>query len=144
MSMERPLDIVRWLASPRPCEPAPDFSALIKRSWREIDALVGANRIGPLLHHLHGNRGDVPAATKARWAEAHRVAALDWRRLAREFKTTVTHLRGAGSSRWCSKACGWRLLHTAPALRPMRDFDLLVPAGQLRHAIEILSAAGYA
>jgi hypothetical protein len=111
--------------------------------WARIATLSELHRLGPLLHWRHGDNAEVPKPIRAGWREAYRLARiaalaqdadLAWAMgLLEAADCTPVALKGAFLARHA---------YPEPALRPMRDLDLLVPPAQALTAWEVLLAAG--
>ncbi len=117
----------------------PDFS---DDDWAILDAMARQHRLQPLLHAA-GGAWRAPEALRARWQAAHRSAAMASLRqaatlveiegvLARH-AVRATLLKG-GAFLWR----GW----DGPALRPMRDIDLLVDESDAHRVQAMLREAG--
>ncbi len=81
---------------------------------------------------------------RADWHEAHRLATLQAMLTRHELRECARLLEAAGAAPIALKGA-WLGAHAypAPALRPMRDIDLLVPQDQVLAAYSALKAAGY-
>ena len=123
---------------------APDFSGLDEQDWTIINRLAGQHRLKPLLHAQHGVNPVVPFDLRCDWQETHRVAALQAMLARQELIECAGLLEAAGLAPIALKGA-WLAHHAypAPALRPMRDLDLLVPAAQILAGYAALLAAGY-
>ena len=128
-------------------EPAGESNSDVDAPWPELDRIARQHRLRPWLHARYqqsGCRWDVPAGFAVQWAEAHRRSALralgqraELRRLGRLLSGAgirVTALKGAGYL-WR----GW----IDPALRPMRDLDIIVEPGRAMTAYTLLRQAGF-
>lgn len=124
-----------------PQTPVPELSA---DDWAELDRIAAQHRLQPLLHSLHRGNAAVPPDIAAGWQAAHRIAAMKAMVQRAELAETgailarqaipAVALKGA----WLAARA-----YPDPALRPMRDIDLLVPQPQIIRAFEALLAAGY-
>ncbi len=128
-------------------DPSPEPNRDVDVPWLELDRIARQHRLRPWLHMRYGQSGcrwPVPDDLAAQWAEAHRRSALralrqraELRRLGRvlsEAGIRVTALKGAGYI-WR----GW----IDPALRPMRDLDIIIEPGQAVAAHALLRQAGF-
>ena len=122
----------------------PDLSDLDEQDWAVIAGLAGQHRLKPLLHAQHGANPVVPLAVRSDWRETHRAAALQAMLARQELAECAALLEAAGLAPIALKGA-WLSRHAypAPALRPMRDLDLLVPAAQILDGYAALLAAGY-
>lgn len=120
----------------------PDLSQLLHDDWIDIDGLAGQHRLQPLLFGQHRDNPAIPDDIRTGWQAAHRLTAMQalvWQAeleetcdLLREFAPVA--LKGA-----------WLAAHSypSPALRPLRDLDLLVAEADVLKAYDVLLAAGY-
>ncbi len=112
--------------------------------WAALNALAAQHRLLPLLHFQHASDARIPPAVRADWHEAHRLAALQAMLTRHELRECASLLEAARITPIALKGA-WLSAHAypAPALRPMRDIDLLVPQDQVLAAYAALKAAGY-
>ncbi|MFN3516814.1 MAG: nucleotidyltransferase family protein [Novosphingobium sp.] len=124
-----------------PDSPVPDLSAA---DWAELDRIAAQHRLQPLLHSLHRGKTGVPAAIAATWQAAHRFHAMQAMVQRAELAETCAILADEGIPAVALKGA-WLAAqaYPDPALRPMRDIDLLVPQADIIRAFERLLAAGY-
>ena len=116
--------------------------------WRELAAISGQHLLGPQLHQSMRDRGletQVPAWIADRFAVDYRDSAVR----ALLFQRTLMRMARLLSQRGISHTLlkGARLAWHAyphPALRPMRDIDVLVPEDRALEAFEWLLANGCA
>ena len=122
----------------------PDLAHLAAPDWAALNALAAQHRLKPLLHFQQAGDIRIPAAVRADWHQAHRGAALQAMLTRQELRECVALLEAAGTAPIALKGA-WLGAHAypAPALRPMRDIDLLVPQDQVLAAYAALKAAGY-
>ena len=113
-------------------------------SWAELDRIAEQHRLQPLLHSLH--RGDpvLPPEIAASWQTAHRYFAMRAMIQRSELAATCAILAEAGIPAVALKGA-WLAAraYPDPALRPMRDIDLLVPQADIGRAFDALLGAGY-
>jgi Uncharacterised nucleotidyltransferase len=129
LSSARPMDIART----RP---------LTLQDWDRLNTMARQHRLMPLLHHQ--KIADVPSETAILWATAYRTAAL--RALsAQRGLIRAHHILAAAGIPYAALKGAWLAWHAYPhpALRPMRDLDLLVPAERALDAFEALTKAGF-
>lgn len=127
--------------------PTLSLAALTHEQWQDIGATVQQHRIGPLLHKNWRDRADaalVPVALRNQWQASHRRAAmraLSYRRLL----ARLSALLGDQDIDFITLKGGWLAYHIYPdpALRPMRDIDILVAPHQAEAAWQCLFAAGF-
>ncbi len=112
--------------------------------WDALDDLAGEHRIRPLLHHRRQGEPLAPEHLRARWKAAHREAGITAVTQRADLLSTVRLLRGAGIEPLAMKGA-WLAWHAypQPALRPMRDLDLLVAPDRFVEAVRLLLAGGY-
>ena len=122
----------------------PDLTSLDERDWAVINGLAGQHRLKPLLHAQNGVNPAVPSGLRRHWQETHRMAALKAMLARQELIECAGLLEAAGFSPIALKGA-WLAHHAypAPALRPMRDLDLLVPSAQILESYAALLAAGF-
>ena len=114
-------------------------------SWNAIAAIARQHRLRPLLHRRCQQGGwQAPASLVQEWAKSHRRAAARALRQKAELVRVTRCLSEAGIAAHVLKggAIAWRGWFD-PAIRPMRDLDLLVPAAQADAAQRLLLAHGF-
>lgn len=133
--------VLLGLLAERPQRALPDLSG---HDWEEIDRLAALHRLQPLLHHLHQDRADIPGPIRDEWAQAYRLGAFAALRASGELAATIALLEDAGHVPIALKGA-WLAWHAYPdpALRPMRDIDLWLPADTIIQAYELLLAKEY-
>ncbi len=120
--------------------------ALPPEAWRRLLDMARQHRVVPLLHwqlgHAHAALR-LPAEVTDALAAAHRAAALRSLQLQRELLLTHALLADAGIPHMALKgaALTWHV-YPHPALRPMRDLDILVPVDAALRAYDVLLAGG--
>ncbi len=144
--MDRPAlrRLLLALASPELAASA-DTARLVEADWLALDRMAEQHRLRPQLHVLHGEDAAVPAPLRSRWHSDWRAAAMAAMPVKADLLRTVELLREGGIEPLVLKG-GWLAWHAYahPALRPMRDLDLLVPQPRILDAVALLRAAGYA
>ena len=120
------------------------LEGLSTADWAALNGLAAQHRLMPLLHFQHAGGVRIPPAVRAEWHEVYRLAALQAMLTRHELCECVALLETAGTAPVALKGA-WLSAHAypAPALRPMRDIDLLVPQDQVLDAYAALKAAGY-
>lgn len=128
------LALLREVAAPK-LDPA---------EWQELDRLAALHRLAPLLHAERGADEAVPNAIRDGWRAAHRHAAIQALAIRAELEDCCAVLEQAGHQPIALKGA-WLSRHAypAPALRPMRDLDVWVPAEGVLSAFEVLLGKGY-
>lgn len=118
---------------------------LSESDWDRLNFLAAQHRLRPLLHAQHDSDPAIPARIRTDWQDAHRLAALEAMQIRHELGQCVRSLEAAGIAPVALKGA-WLSAHAypSPALRPMRDIDLLVPRDQVLDAYAVLRGAGYA
>ena len=113
-------------------------------AWQELERMAGLHRLQPLLHHRHHANLAVPEDIRAGWHAAFRASAMASLVLAGELAATVRLLEGAGFAPLALKGA-WLAWHAYPhpALRPMRDIDLLLSPETVIPAFDLLRANGF-
>ena len=123
---------------------AADLDRLTDSDWTALNGLATQHRLRPLLYAQHGTDLRLPPDIRKDWHEAHRVSALQAMAIRHELTQCVALLEAAGAPPVALKG-SWLAAHAypSPALRPMRDIDLLVPADRVLAGYAALEAAGY-
>lgn len=120
-------------------------AALDDDGWRAINRQAAQHRLRPMLHDraIKGSWA-LPEWLAQDWSVSHHRSALralrqrvELVRIAQAFAP-----QGLGAVVLKGGAFVWREGHD-PALRPLRDLDLLIPEGQADQATAILAALGY-
>ena len=122
----------------------PDLAALGVRDWAALNAMASQHRLIPLLYAQLGASPALPPELRADWQAEHRVAALRAMLTRQELIDCANLLEAAGLAPIALKGA-WLTRHAYPdpALRPMRDIDLLVPRDGVLAGYAALLAAGY-
>ncbi len=120
------------------------LAACSASDWQRMQAMAEMHRLGPWLHWHHKDNAAIPGWIAETWREAYRqsaMAVLVWQA---ELGECVTHLRKAGFAPVALKGA-YLAAHAypEPALRPMRDLDLILPREEVLPAFELLSSLGY-
>lgn len=134
------LDLIADGAGPEPAA----LAKLSPADWEALDALAGEHRLRPLLHRQRRTEPAVPTKLREGWKAAHREAGFVAVSQRADLLDTVSLLRGSGIEPLALKGA-WLAWHAypQPALRPMRDLDLLVAPDRFNDAVELLLARGY-
>lgn len=122
----------------------PDLTGLSADDWQAVAQLAAQQRLEPLLHAQNAGNAAIPAQLRALWKAAHRHAALHALHTRHELHECCALLEAHGFAPIALKG-SWLAYHAYPdpALRPMRDIDVLVPAAGVLDAYAVLIAAGY-
>lgn len=137
--------VLDLLSPARPVDQA-RVDALTADDWRWLLGAVHEHRIGPLLHWqlAHARAGlKLPPDVVRDIADSHQVATLRSLQVQRELLLTHQVLQRAGLAHMALKgaALAWHA-YPHPALRPLRDLDILVPSDQALRAYQVLLEAG--
>ena len=113
--------------------------------WDVLARSARDHRLGPWLHAQCRDIERVPQTLREQWADAHRDAALSALIHERTLLRIADDLQRHGQTAIVLKG-GWLAAHVYahPALRPVRDLDLLLPNGEEVAVWERLQADGYA
>lgn len=127
----------------RPLDLMPDLD---ERDWDVLMDLARQHRLAPLLHwRLSGDSAalPVPETIRTRLAAGFRASGLRGLLMRRELLFAHRILDAAGIPHLALKGA-YLASHAYPhpALRPLRDLDLLVPAERALEAFQALIAAG--
>lgn len=115
--------------------------------WRDVLTVADEHRVMPMLHWQVTRRHTgvvVPPSVASSLSDAFRASAARALGIVAELHRLDEVLNAAGISYVLLK--GPRLTYSAyphPALRPMRDVDVLVPAAHAVRAFELLQHAGF-
>lgn len=106
--------------------------------WQALRTMAVQHRLGPILHHQRhalGRNWVVPENAADEWAEAYRQSAMRSLRVRRAL-SRVDSLLNAASIPYAALKGSWLILHAYPhpALRPMRDIDIVVAP---EHALQV-------
>lgn len=119
---------------------------LSPQDWQALLKMVRQHRLGPMLHWQLGQAHahlTIPPEYQAEWARSHQKSTLRNLLLQRELLLVHQIFKKAGIPYMALK--GAYLAYHAypnPALRPMRDLDILVPKDQVLKAYQVLLNAG--
>jgi hypothetical protein len=123
----------------------PDLSALHPQDWLALATMAQLHRLGPLLHARHGDTAAVLEQVRSEWSDSYRAARLAAMALDADLRDCVVLLEAHGFAPVALKGAFLaRHAYPDPALRPMRDLDLLLPGEQVLEAYRLLLASGYA
>jgi hypothetical protein len=127
-------------------EPAA-LTTLSPADWEHIDRMVRQQRLGPLLHwQLTHTRPElpVPEEVRAGWAAAFERSSLRVLQFSRDLKLIHRLLESARIPYQTLKGAFLALhAYPHPALRPVRDIDILVPSEHILRAYDVLIAGGF-
>ena len=113
--------------------------------WDQLGAMARLHRLEPLLHFRHSENPAIPQSLRDQWRDAHRRAAMVALAQRADLEDCSALLAGQGFAPVALKGAFLAAhAYPEPALRPMRDLDLLVPQEQVLPAYRALMAAGYA
>ena len=113
--------------------------------WRDLAVMARQHRLEPLLHSHHDSlAGVVPESLLASWSAAHRHAAMRSLQIQRTL-ILIDRALAAADIPYVALKGAWLAWHgyAHPALRPMRDVDILVPPDQLVDAFRALEQSGF-
>ena len=133
--------------------PDATLTGLSAADWQALDQMAWQHRLQPLLHARRGlgsqkSRSDrpvrVPTAILERWSAAYRTAGIRALKARAELAETTARLESAGFAPIALKGA-WLAWHAYPnpALRPLRDLDLLLTPDTVIPAFELLVSQGY-
>ena len=134
--------------------PAAALVGLSAADWHALDDMAWQHRLQPLLHARRGLGSDkvqtnkvrnpIPPAILDRWSAAYRTAGIRALKARAELAETTARLEAAGFAPIALKGA-WLAWHAYPhpALRPLRDLDLLLTPDTVIPAFRHLVAQGY-
>lgn len=139
--------LLELLSTCRPVAPAA-VAALDERDWETLLAMARQHRLLPLLHwRLSRERAElpVPQAVSETLAVAFKRSAMRALQMQQELVLLHRLLANAGVPHLALKGA-YLALHAYPhpALRPMRDLDILVPQAQALDTYQLLLDNGFA
>jgi len=122
------------------------LDALSQEHWSQMMVMVKQHRLGPLLHWQlahHRTSLRLPEAVRKVLAQSYEHSALRNLQVQLEMVLTDRLLKAAGITSVALKgAClAWQV-YPHPALRPLRDLDVLVPIEDGLRAYEVLLNSG--
>ena len=114
--------------------------------WASVSAMARQHRLEPLLHrHLDSNpQWPVPSDIRRRWQRSYRRSACRALASERVISRIAARFDQAGIPHAALKGA-WLARHAYahPALRPLRDIDILVPARCAMAAFDLLRREGF-
>ncbi|MGB7654247.1 MAG: nucleotidyltransferase family protein [Novosphingobium sp.] len=112
--------------------------------WDRIGEIAQTHRLGPWLHSLHRNDEAIPQVLRGIWAQDYRAAALTALAQRADLEQCHALLKANGFAPLALKGSFLaRHAWSEPALRPMRDIDILVPQDQVLAAYDLLLGHDY-
>lgn len=136
------------LIAPGDGPPAAALRRLSPDEWAALDHMAWQHRLQPLLHARRAlgspDPAPVPEGVAAAWRDAHRASGIRALKARAELSAVTTLLEAAGFAPIALKGA-WLAWHAYPnpALRPLRDLDLLLTAETVIPAWQHLVANGY-
>lgn len=122
------------------------MNGLAEPEWRVLAAMARQHRLEPLLHRrLEASpQWPVPEKIRRRWRRAFRGNAFRALACERVIGQIAGHL-DASRIPYAALKGAWLAWHVYPhpALRPLRDIDILVPVDCAKPAFELLRAQGF-
>lgn len=115
--------------------------------WQTLCKMAAQHRLGPILHHhrkMHAQGWAVPEDVANIWAESYRQSALRSLRV-RHSLHRLDAILNAALIPYAALKGAWLFLHayTQPALRPMRDIDIIVAPENALKVLDILERNGF-
>jgi hypothetical protein len=138
--------ILTMLAPARQVEDSA-FAGITDADWSDFSRICRQHRLGPLLHHRDqklGQKWPVPLEIREIWRDEHRRAALNALKLERALHGVAETLAKEDIEFIALKGAwlAWNA-YPHPALRPMRDLDILVAHEHALRTRKALLANGY-
>lgn len=125
---------------------AEDIGALSETDWQAILKMTRQHRLGPMLHYRDRSEAwQLPDAIRAQWREDHRRATFQALRHERALHSIAARLASENIGFVALKGSwlAWNA-YPYPALRPMRDIDILVAPEDALKVRSTMLGAGYA
>lgn len=140
-----PLMLLEMLSGIPARTPA-DFGGMNAEDWLALQQMARQHRLGPMLHHrllVSGRSSLLPAPVRDEWERLYRKSAARSLVMQHALVTVQSLLLRAGIRSAALKGAwlAWQV-YDEPALRPMRDIDLLVADDEVERAYSVLIAAG--
>lgn len=120
------------------------MAALSPEQWDDLSAMAAQHRLGPLLHAGLGVSPAIPEEHRAEWRASHRFWSCNAMAHRQDLTDCVQTLEAHGFAPIALKGAflAW-FAYPDPALRPLRDLDILVGTERAQQAFETLKAEGY-
>jgi Uncharacterised nucleotidyltransferase len=124
------------------------IEALEGPDWAALCEMARQHRLEPILHHHQqttiGNHWIVPDAVTARWRASYRRSALKALEVQRAL-VRVSRILDQANIPYAALKGSWLInnAYSHPALRPMRDIDILVDFDDAILAYELIQKSGY-
>lgn len=123
------------------------LDALSEADWELLMRMTRQHRLGPLLHWQLSNARSalhLPQGVRQDLARMHQQATLRSLQVQRELVLTHRILEQAGMPHMALKGAylAWHV-YPHPALRPLRDLDILVPRADALRAYQIFLDGGF-
>lgn len=118
--------------------------ALGDAQWRAIGLIAAQHRIEPILHDRLRDHAVIPAPLRRAWRDSYRYWAMKAAAAQVDLRETVALLGDAGFAPVALKGAflTWHA-YPKPALRPLRDIDILVPVDAAEDAFALLRQNGW-
>ena len=122
-------------------------ASLSHTEWDAIGHMARQHRLGPILHQqseAHGSDWVIPEEMRTQWAQSFRQSAFN-ALLIRKTLLKIDHILGTSSFDYAALKGAW-LAHKAyphPALRPMRDVDIIVAPQHVLTVFHLLESEGF-
>ena len=123
---------------------AATLRAVPDADWAMLGRCAQQHRLEPMLHDRLAGDPSVPERLRCEWRDSYRFWAIKAAAARVDLTKTIALLDAHGLSPLALKGAflAWHA-YPAPALRPLRDLDILVPADRVNEAYALLSAHGY-
>lgn len=123
------------------------FDTLAEPDWAALCEMARQHRLEPILHHHQttiGNDWIVPDYVTGRWQAAYRRSVLKALEIRRTL-VRVSRILDQADIPYAALKGSWLInnAYSHPALRPMRDIDILVDFDNAIAAYELIQSSGY-
>jgi hypothetical protein len=127
--------------------PPERFSDLNTNQWTRLARIACQHRLEPMLYHqiqVRRLQRYVPQEIISKWAKGYRQAAINSLNLQRSL-FNLNYILGAANIPFLLVKGSWLAwnAYSHPALRPMRDIDILVRQEHADDTFKLLKAAGF-
>lgn len=149
--MNAPIDQLRMLVldmlAPARGVSADALTALTDEDWQAIRKMTRQHRLGPMLHHRYASEGQswpLPGHIREQWRDDHGRATFRALQHERALHMLADRL-AAENIEFVALKGSWLAWNAFPhpALRPMRDIDILVATDHALNVRTMMLEAGY-
>jgi hypothetical protein len=138
--------LLDMMSTTRPVE-ASRTEGLGGAEWDVICRMAEQHRLDPILHHYSQNRGShwaVPDGVRAKWAQSFRQSALCSLLISKTL-LKIDKILNKSAYNYAALKGAWltQKAYPHPALRPMRDVDIIVSPEHVLTVFTLLESEGF-